>query len=59
MFSRCRPREAIEKFAVAEQTQRNPHLRDGKSVLIGYIERMAREHPGNKVHFRRAIAGGD
>jgi predicted SnoaL-like aldol condensation-catalyzing enzyme len=59
MFNENDAEKAIALYVGEEYIQHNPHVADGKQGFIDYFKRMAKEYPGKKISFKKAIAEDD
>ena len=53
------PARAVELYVGDDYIQHNPLVGNGTQPFIEYFETMAREYPGKKISFVRAVAEGE
>eukprot|EP00467_Chlorarachnion_reptans_P024500 CAMPEP_0114487398 /NCGR_PEP_ID=MMETSP0109-20121206/744_1 /TAXON_ID=29199 /ORGANISM="Chlorarachnion reptans, Strain CCCM449" /LENGTH=142 /DNA_ID=CAMNT_0001663659 /DNA_START=191 /DNA_END=619 /DNA_ORIENTATION=+ len=58
-FNECKPREAAKLYVGEKYIQHNPLVGDGIEPFILYFEKMAKEYPGKRVEFKRALVDGE
>jgi predicted SnoaL-like aldol condensation-catalyzing enzyme len=59
MFNRGNPGEAMRLYGGTVYIQHNPEVPDRKESFVAFFEKMAKEHPGKSVVFKRVFAEGN
>ena len=55
MFNQNNPAEAIKRYVGEVYIQHNPAVANGNEAFIEYFERMTKEYPGKRIHFKNLV----